>query len=171
MLAESGLAFFGNAAKVFTMTTTSIIRLAVPDQADQIRDLTLRAYAKWVPITPRKPRPMTTDYNIAVQENRFDLLYEDDKLVGLIETAKQGDELMIVNVAIDPEFQGRGLGTQLMGHAEQLAKAAALRATRLYTNKLMTENIALYERLGYRFEKETLHDLDTVAVHMVRPIS
>lgn len=170
MLVENGLETFRKVAKVSDMTTTSEIRLAVPDQADQIRDLTLRSYAKWVPITPRKPRPMTTDYNVALQENRFDLLYEENKLVGLIETARQGDELMIVNVAIDPDFQGRGFGTQLMIHAEQLAKAADLRATRLYTNKLMTENIALYERLGYRFEKETLHDLGTVAVHMVRPV-
>ncbi|QKR99544.1 GNAT family N-acetyltransferase [Sphingomonas sp. CL5.1] len=152
------------------MTDSLSIRLASPAQVEQIRDLTLRAYAKWVPITPRKPRPMTADYDVAVRENRFDCLYEDDQFVGLIETVQQGDELMIVNVAIDPDHQGRGFGTRLMKHAEEIARVASLRATRLYTNKLMTENIVLYERLGYRFEKETHHDLGTV-VHMVRPVS
>tara|TARA_R110000787_G_scaffold83528_2_gene179696 strand:+ start:180 stop:650 length:471 start_codon:yes stop_codon:yes gene_type:complete len=153
------------------MGNSLVIRVASSDQVDQIRDLSVRAYAKWVPVTPRKPRPMTVDYNVSVQENRFDLLYEDNILVGLIETVQQDDEMMIVNVAIDPDHQGRGFGTLLMRHAEQLARALSLRSTRLYTNKLMVENIALYERLGYCFEKETHHDLGTIAVHMVRPVS
>lgn len=152
------------------MTSSLIIRRAGPDQVRQIRELTMRAYTKWVPITPSKPRPMTADYDVSVQTNRFDFLYEDERLVGLIETVQQGDEMMIVNVAIDPDHQGKGFGTRLMKHAEQLAKASVLRATRLYTNKLMTENITLYDRLGYRFEKETHHDLGTVVVHMVRPV-
>ncbi len=113
---------------------------------------------------------MTVDYNVSVQTNQFDFLFEGERIVGLIETVQQDDELMIVNVAIEPDCQGKGFGTRLMRHAEQLAEAAGLRATRLYTNKLMAENIALYERLGYVFEKETHHDLGTVAVHMVRPV-
>jgi ribosomal protein S18 acetylase RimI-like enzyme len=168
--ANGGDASHTGASQALDMCSSIIICLASPEQAPEIRDLTVRAYAKWVPVTPRKPRPMTADYNTSVQENRFDLLYEDGKLIGLIETVEQDDEMMIVNVAIDPDHQGRGFGTQLMKHAEQRAKASALRATRLYTNKLMTENIVLYERLGYRFEKETHHDLGTVAVHMVRPV-
>ena len=55
---------------------------ASPDQAGAIRDLTLRAYAKWVPVTPRKPRPMTADYARAVIEHRFDCLWSGDRLVG-----------------------------------------------------------------------------------------
>lgn len=78
--------------------------------------------------------------------------------------------MLIVNVAIAPDRQGYGLGTRLMRHAETLAAEAGLTGTRLYTNKLMAENIALYERLGYRFEKETRHG-PTVAVHMVRALS
>ena len=54
--------------------------------------------------------------------------------------------------------------------AIKAARASNLRGTRLYTNKLMTENIELYERLGYRFEKETRHEGGMVAVHMVLPL-
>lgn len=141
-----------------------------PDQAGAIRDLTLRAYAKWLPVTQRKPRPMTADYDLALSEHRFDCLWEGERLVGLIETVPEGGKLLIVNVAVEPDYQGRGLGVKLMRHAETLARAAGLSGTRLYTNKLMTENIALYEALGYSFEKETVHDGGVVAVHMVREI-
>jgi len=142
-----------------------------PDQAGAIRDLTLRAYAKWVPVTPRKPRPMTADYDLALREHRFDCLWDGVRLVGLIETVPEGDELLIVNVAVEPDCQGMGLGVRLMRHAEAIAREEGLRGTRLYTNKLMAENIALYEALGYGFEKETRHDHGVVAVHMTRPIS
>lgn len=153
------------------MTFHLSIRRVGAEQVDQIRDLSARAYAKWVPITTRKPRPMTADYNVSVQTNHFDFLFEGERLVGLIETVQQDCELMIVNVAIEPDCQGKGYGTRLMRYAEQLAQDADLSGTRLYTNKLMAENIALYERLGYSFEKETHHDLDTVVIHMVRSIA
>ena len=91
-------------------------------------------------------------------------------MVGLIETVPEGDELLIVNVAVEPECQGRGLGVRLMRYAEALAGEAGLRGSRLYTNKLMAANIELYESLGYVFEKETSHDGGVVAVHMTRTI-
>jgi len=152
------------------MTDSLKLERGTPGQASAIRDLTLRAYAKWVPITPRKPRPMTADYDLALREHRFDCLWDGDRLVGLIETVPEGDALLIVNVAVEPDRQGRGLGVRLMRHAEAVAGEAGLSGTRLYTNKLMAANIALYEALGYAFEKETVHDHGVVAVHMTRPI-
>ncbi|MGS3087711.1 GNAT family N-acetyltransferase, partial [Escherichia coli] len=82
----------------------------------------MKAYAKWVPITPRKPRPMTADYSVSVLTNQFDFLFEGERRVGLIETVQHDSELMIVNIAVDPDCQGKGYGTTLMRHAEKLAK-------------------------------------------------
>ena len=145
-------------------------RQATADQVAEVRELTLKAYAKWIGVTPRKPRPVTADYNEAFEKHRFDCLYRDGTLVGIVETTPQNDELMIVNVAVDPACQGLGFGTRLMRHAEEVARMGNLSGTRLYTNKLMRENIELYQRLGYRVEKETHHDHGTVAVHMTRPL-
>jgi ribosomal protein S18 acetylase RimI-like enzyme len=153
------------------MTDTLTFRLANAEDIERIRALTLRAYEKWVSITLQKPRPMTADYNASFLINRFDLLLDNGVLVGLVETVRQGDELMIINVAVEPTHQGRGLGRRLMAHAEALAQAASLLATRLYANKLMIENIALYEKLGYQLEKETQHDIGTIAVHMVKHLN
>ena len=145
-----------------------ILRRAIVEDVPEIRALVQRAYARWLGVTPRPPKPLAADYDRAFGARRFDVLVHKGELVALIETVAEGSELLIVNVAIDPEQQGLGLGMRLMRHAEALAAEAGLRGTRLYTNKLMAENIALYERLGYRFEKETRHG-PTVAVHMVRP--
>ena len=44
---------------------------------------------------------------------------------------------------------GLGFGRQLMDFAEQQALDAGYSAIRLYTNEVMTENLALYSRRGY----------------------
>jgi|SRR5271166_1230876 len=144
------------------------LRVAHAEDADAIRALTREAYAKWVGLTGREPLPMRVDYADAVRKHRFDLLYVDSRLVALIETVPEGDYLLIENVAVLPAFQGRGFGTRLMKLAEELAASLQLAGMRLYTNKLFTQSIRLYEALGYRLERE--QELNGgVAVHLVKP--
>jgi ribosomal protein S18 acetylase RimI-like enzyme len=130
------------------------MRQATAADAGAIRDLTRQAYAKWVPLIGREPKPMTADYDQAVGKHRFDLLYVDGTLAALIETIHEADHLLVENVAVSPDFQGRGLGRKLMAHAEVLARELGFDEIRLYTNQRFVENIALYGRLGYRVERE-----------------
>lgn len=148
-----------------------VLRRAVFEDADEIRALVLAAYARWTGVTPRPPRPVLADYGRALRAHRFDLLVDRGALVGLIETVRDGAELLIVNVAVHPDRQGEGHGVRLMHHAEELARAGNLRSTRLYTNRLMATNIALYARLGYVFEKEVEGEGGMVAVHMVKSLA
>jgi GNAT superfamily N-acetyltransferase len=136
------------------LNETFELRRAAPADAPAIRALTHAAYAKWVPIIGREPVPMTVDYAEAVRTNRIDLVYLDGALAALLETIAKADHLLIVSVAVLPDFQGRGLGRKLMAHAEEIAAALGLGETRLFTNKLFAENIRLYLRLGYRVDRE-----------------
>jgi ribosomal protein S18 acetylase RimI-like enzyme len=130
------------------------LRRAGPSDAAAIRELTRAAYAKWVPLIGREPKPMGADYKAALLEHRFDLLYRDAELAALIETIAEQDHLLIENLAVSPACQGLGLGKKLMAHVEGLAAALGFTEVRLYTNKLFAENIAFYARLGYRVYKE-----------------
>ena len=145
------------------------LREAVPADASTIRDLTRAAYAKWVPVIGREPRPMFADYDAAVLEHRFDLLEQDGVLTALIETAAHPDHLLIVNVAVAPALQGRGIGRRLMGHAEQLALALGLGEVRLYTHGMFAENLRLYRALGYRVDREEEFMGGTV-IYMSKPL-
>src|SRR3546814_11326807 len=62
-----------------------ILRRAVKEDVPEIRALTFAAYAKWVGVTPRPPRPVTADYDGAFRDHRFDLLVEGGTLVAFIE--------------------------------------------------------------------------------------
>jgi len=148
------------------MTDAIETRRGEPSDAAAIRELTRAAYAKWVPLIGREPKPMGADYDAAVLKHRFDLLYVGGVLAALIETADQGDRLLIVNVAVAPDFQGQGLGTRLMAHAEAVAASLGLRRLWLYTNQRFVENIRLYRRLGYAIDREEDMGGGTVRVDM-----
>jgi ribosomal protein S18 acetylase RimI-like enzyme len=142
------------------------IRQAMATDAAAIRELTRTAYAKWVPLIGREPKPMTADYDAALRDHRFDLLYVGGSLAALIETIREADHLLVENVAVSPDFQGRGLGRKLMSHAEVLARELGFGTIRLYTNQRFAENIALYRRLGYGIDRE-----EAVAVGVVTHMS
>ena len=137
---------------MFTMKQATVADAAA------VLALTRESYQKWVAVTGREPLPMRIDYAEVLLKNRIDLLYEGDTLAALIETELEPesapDHLLIVNVAVSPAFQKRGLGRRLMAHAETLAVETGCAKLLLYTNSLMAENISLYQKLGYRIERE-----------------
>src|SRR3546814_2931306 len=82
-------------------------------------------------------------------------MVENGALVGLVETVAEGDELLIVNVAVHHDGQGEGHGVRLLRHAEALAREDKLKGPRVYPNRLMSTKSDIYARLGYVREKET----------------
>ena len=146
------------------------MRRGGPADAAAIRRLTREAYARWVPVIGREPMPMGADYEAAVRDHRFDLLHLGGVLVALIETVDEGDKLLIENVAVLPAFQGRGLGSRLMAHAEEIARALGHVHIRLYTNKRMVENVKLYLRLGYGVDGEEDLGPGMLRVHMSKAL-
>lgn len=146
------------------------LRRATPADVAAIRQLVRDAYARWVPVIGREPRPMGADYAAAVRDHRFDLLFLDGVLAGLVETIDEGDGLLVENLAVSPEFQRRGLGAQLMAHAEALARSLGHRRIRLFTNQRFAENIALYRRLGYRVDAEVDVGGETIRVDMSKAL-
>ena len=142
------------------------LRRATPADAAAVRDLTRSAYAKWVPVIGREPRPMNADYDVAVRDHLVDLLHIEDKLAALIEVRPEGDHLLIVNVAVSPSFQGHGYGRALLAHAVEVTRSLGLKEVRLYTNGSFTDNIKLYESVGYGVDREEVDPQLGAAVYM-----
>ena len=146
------------------------LRRAVPADADAIRALTAAAYAKWVPLIGRAPLPMTADYDRAIAEHILDLWEQDGQLLALIETIPEAGHLLIENIAVRPDQQGKGIGDRLLLHAEDLAASMGLPEIQLYTNAAFASNLAFYARRGYReFQRGTILP-GSITVYMSKTI-
>jgi GNAT superfamily N-acetyltransferase len=124
------------------------IRLATIDDLASIVDCVRMAYSKYIPRIGREPAPMLADYKTQLEQGIIWVLVEDD-VRGLLVAFPEENDYFIENVAVRPDFQGRGYGTALMNFAEEQAKALHLPEIRLYTNIAMTENLVFYPKLGF----------------------
>jgi GNAT superfamily N-acetyltransferase len=132
------------------MTEPLIIRRAALSDVYAVRELSKAAYAKWVPLIGREPMPMTANYERAVMEHVIDLYEEGGELLALIEMIPERDHLLIENIAVRPDRQGRGLGERLLRHAESVALILGFAEVQLYTNAAFISNLAFYGKRGYQ---------------------
>ena len=126
-----------------------MIRPAVAGDVPAIEALVRDAYAMYVPWIGREPAPVTADHAGLVAAGRTSVIEADGEVAGVIVLIPGGAHLLVENVAVAPKAQGRGLGRELMAFAERRAAQLGMAELRLYTNQLMTENLALYPALGY----------------------
>ncbi|MEU8247006.1 GNAT family N-acetyltransferase [Nonomuraea sp. NPDC048916] len=122
------------------------MRPAVAADLAAVEKLVHDAYEPWVEVVGMRPLPMEADYDALIAAGR---VHVTDPLDGLIVLVPEPGVLLVENVAVQPERQGRGVGRTLLAFAEQEARRLGLPALRLYTNAKMASNIALYESLGY----------------------
>src|SRR5262249_53168205 len=107
------------------------------------------AYAPWVRRIGRKPWPMLQDYAVVLREEAVTIAEVNGQVVGVLVLCSTSEGLLIENVAVNPAWQGFGVGRALLQHAEREARRLHQRSLYLYTNELMVENIALYAKYGY----------------------
>lgn len=125
------------------------IRRAAAVDVPTVRAIARAAYAKYVSRIGREPAPMRADYAAEIAAARVVLVVLDGKTCGYLVAWPEVDAYFIDNIAIDPTEQKKGLGRRLIEYATVQAKALNLPALRLYTNEQMTENLAMYVRMGF----------------------
>ena len=92
---------------------------------------------------------MLADYTAVIAQHQVWVVEDGGELVGGLVLIPSGDHLLLDNIAVHPEHQGRGVGRALLELADTQARAQGYGELHLYTHETMTENIALYTRLGW----------------------
>jgi ribosomal protein S18 acetylase RimI-like enzyme len=132
------------------------LRPATGDDAPRLSELVRNAYRHYVERIGSEPRPMTDDYAEVIHDLDVTVATEGRQIVGVLVLDESSGRFTIDNVAVAPEHQGKGVGRALLSHAEAEAARAGHDSIHLFTHELMTENLALYERIGYE-EYERRH--------------
>lgn len=73
-----------------------------------------------------------------------------ERIVGAARATVSGELLLVGRIAIAPDQQGAGIGSRLLTAVEERGRAHGCREAELFTGSLSTQNIELYEKLGYR---------------------
>jgi len=125
------------------------IRKAKPaDEAAVVRCIQ-KAYQRYIVQIGKKPGPMLDHYLPLIVDGNVFCGEFCEEIVGILVLKKFDDYMLLDNVALLPEFQGKGFGKQLLAFAENYSSENNYHEIRLYTNVKMTENIELYNKLGY----------------------
>jgi ribosomal protein S18 acetylase RimI-like enzyme len=123
------------------------LRRATAADLAAIKTLIDAAYARYLTRMDKPPGPMLRDYGPSIDAGAT--WVAGSPIVAVLTLYPRDDHLLIENIAVHPSAQGRGLGRALMSFAEQEAARRGLTRTTLYTHEVMTENQAIYARLGY----------------------
>jgi ribosomal protein S18 acetylase RimI-like enzyme len=124
-------------------------RSAIGADASKVAALVNAAYGHYVERIGMLPRPMTDDYAEVIANQRVTVAESHGTIVGVIVLAVEDEGFLVDNVAVDPSLRGKGLGRALLEFAEAEARRAGFDSIYLYTHEKMTENLALYSRIGY----------------------
>ncbi len=128
------------------------------EDASGIRALVRSAYKPYLNRMDREPAPILADYPALILKQVVTVAEADGKIAGMLVCYPSDDALHIENVAVDPSFQGHGIGSLLMDHAEGKARSENLVRVDLYTNEVMTENISFNEARGYSVRERAIQD-------------
>jgi ribosomal protein S18 acetylase RimI-like enzyme len=127
-----------------------VIRLAKPAERDIVEAIVREAYAVYIDRISKPPGPMLDDYGALIAAGVVSVFEEPDaSIVAILVLLTKPDHLLLDNIAVRGDRQGQGLGRRLIAFAEAEARRLGYRELRLCTHATMTENIALYTRLGF----------------------
>lgn len=126
-----------------------MIRPARPGDAAAARTIVDAAYAKYVSRIGMKPMPMLDDHAARIEAGQAWVFEDAGHVVGWLVLIAAEGHLMLNNIAVAPDRASQGIGRALMQFTENEAARRGYAEMRLYTNALMTENLAMYARAGW----------------------
>jgi N-acetylglutamate synthase-like GNAT family acetyltransferase len=146
-----------------------VIRKARLEEADAVRSVVVAAYQHYIRVIGRPPAPMTDDYAARIAADQVWVLEDDSGLAGVLVLEDGPDCFLLDNIAIRPDRQNLGYGRQLLDLAEAEAVRCGWKTVTLYTNALMSDNIAIYSGRGYQ-EASRKVERGFSRVYMAKPV-
>ena len=125
------------------------LRPATRSDVPSVAALVGAAYGHYVERIGMRPGPMTDDYAEVIRNAQVTVAEHHGAIVGIIVLTVTDEGFLVDNVAVHPSHRGTGLGRALLEFAEAEARRAGFDSIYLYTHEQMTENLALYTRIGY----------------------
>jgi N-acetylglutamate synthase-like GNAT family acetyltransferase len=125
------------------------LRLAKPADVPGMTACVCEAYIHYIERIGKQPAPMLESYAEVIEHNQVHVAVSGNSVVGVLVLTRTDEGFCLDNVAVRPMVQGQGVGRKLLELAESEASCQGFDSIYLFTNALMTENRALYSKIGY----------------------
>ncbi len=126
-----------------------ILRPATPADAAAVTNCVHNAFRRYIARIGREPGPMLMDYAHEIREHQVHVVEQAGKIVGALVLCIKEEGFLLDVIAVEPSHQGTGVGRLMLEFAETEARRQGFDSIYLYTHEMMTENQALYTKLGY----------------------
>jgi GNAT superfamily N-acetyltransferase len=97
---------------------------------------------------PRSP-DNRVELALQIREGSVQVMCDAGRVLGFISFSPNRDHLFVEALAVLQELQGQGIGSRLLGFAEQMAGWLGLCSVRLFTSGEVASNLMFYRRRGY----------------------
>jgi len=87
---------------------------------------------------------------------------DQGQIIGGLVLMPKEDHMLLANIAVHPEYQGKGVGKALLERADAEAVDQSYQEIRLNTNKDMVKNIDMYRRSGWTEMKSGEHGIHKI---------
>src|SRR5579872_2510801 len=99
-----------------------MIRPARPDDRETVEQIVNTAYSVYIERIGKPPGPMLDDYRRLIDDGAVSVLEADGAITAIIVLLPQSDHLLLDNIAVAAEHQGKGLGRRLIAFADSEAR-------------------------------------------------
>jgi GNAT superfamily N-acetyltransferase len=139
------------------------LRSAAEEDAAAVTTCVHHAFHHYIERIGREPGPMLMDYEDEIREHQVFVVEDDGQIVGTIVLCIKDEGFLLDVIAVEPIYQGKGVGRLLLDFAETEAKRQGFTSIYLYTHEKMTENQTLYTRIGYvEYDRRVEHGLSRI---------
>jgi GNAT superfamily N-acetyltransferase len=132
-----------------TDSSSIIVRLARPSDVPGITVCACAAYLHYIERIGRQPGPMLDDYSEVINTRQVLVAERESAILGILVMDTTDEGFYLENVAVMPQARGGGVGRLLLQRAEEEARRQGFDSIYLATHEKMTENQALYLKIGY----------------------
>ena len=147
---------------------TIIMRPATASDVAAITRCICAAYLRHIERVGKQPWPMLQDYSNVIRTSQVHVAEREGRILGVLELLVTDEGFLLDSVAVDPSAQGTGIGRQMLEFAENEARRHGFQSIYLMTNEKMTENQALYSRIGYiLFDRRIVHGYPRVLMRKI----
>jgi GNAT superfamily N-acetyltransferase len=141
------------------------LRPAKPADAHAVESCVHKAFGHYVERIGMQPGPMRMDYEKEIREHQVYIVDDEGQVIGVLVLCATDEGFLLDVIAVDPRWRGNGIGKLMLEFAEIEAKRQGYDSIYLFTHEKMTENQALYKRIGY-VEYDRRHEMGLARVYM-----